>query len=141
MTLRNMNTIHVIRLSSYLELTLKKEFINSDKPTILRDFASQLWTKVISGEVISSPQSLHDFVLLTFADLKNYKFTYWYFLQHPFWCNLHFMYVVLIGLRSQLSFPSFPFCWSPPQPLPPLYPISHLYICSGLSVKGEDRIG
>ncbi|KAJ3078443.1 Autophagy protein 7 [Quaeritorhiza haematococci] len=44
-------------------------------PSIL---APQIWSDIKSGAAIDSPELLTQFLLITFADLKKYKFYYWF---------------------------------------------------------------
>lgn len=53
------------------------EFIALDKPALLSGVATSVWDRIVSGQVVQSPNSLFDFVFLSFADLKQYRFTYW----------------------------------------------------------------
>jgi len=54
------------------------EFIAIKKPEFLNNMANSLWRSIVGGEVLSNISSLQSFVLLTYADLKQYKFTYWF---------------------------------------------------------------
>mmetsp|Transcript_27634 Transcript_27634/g.46731 ORF Transcript_27634/g.46731 Transcript_27634/m.46731 type:complete len:536 (+) Transcript_27634:202-1809(+) len=53
------------------------EFIALDKPALLSGVAASCWDRIVSGQVVQSPNCLFDFVFLSFADLKQYRFTYW----------------------------------------------------------------
>lgn len=53
------------------------DFKDFDKKTFLDSAASIMWNKILSGEALSSPTCLSDFAMLTFADLKAHKFTFW----------------------------------------------------------------
>lgn len=47
-------------------------------PTIfLLQVAQQIWQNIVSGEALRQPATLNRFLLLTYADLKHYKFFYW----------------------------------------------------------------
>ncbi|KAG8990072.1 Autophagy protein 7 [Tulasnella sp. JGI-2019a] len=60
-TLKNFNTI--------------EDFKNSNKQEIFNEGAKQMWT---SMDETGDPSHLSRFVLITFADLKKYKYYYWF---------------------------------------------------------------
>ncbi|KAJ3416945.1 Autophagy protein 7 [Chytridiales sp. JEL 0842] len=62
--LRNTNTI--------------EDFKNLDKSSILKQAAEEIWSSILSGSALETPSKLAHFVLITFADLKKYKFFYWF---------------------------------------------------------------
>ena len=50
-----------------------------DKKALLESLGYQyIWENIVSGECVFQPHYLFTFILLTFADLKNYKFIHWY---------------------------------------------------------------
>ena len=63
-TLTNVNTV--------------EEFKNFDKKKLLDDCAGEIWRHILTLEAVRDPTLLQRFVLLTFADLKSYRFTYWF---------------------------------------------------------------
>ena len=63
-TLTNVNTV--------------EEFKNFDKKKLLDDCAAEIWRHILTLEAVRDPTLLQRFVLLTFADLKSYRFTYWF---------------------------------------------------------------
>jgi len=67
-TLKNFNTI--------------EEFKTADKAALFNHLADQIWST-------NDPEQLNQFLLLTFADLKKYKFYYWFafpaFVAKPAW--------------------------------------------------------
>ncbi|KAM7429954.1 Autophagy protein 7 [Porites harrisoni] len=63
-TLINTNTIEAFRTLD------KKELIHST--------GRQIWDAICSGRAVEDPSLLCQFALLTFADLKKYKFYYWF---------------------------------------------------------------
>ncbi|SCZ97937.1 BZ3500_MvSof-1268-A1-R1_Chr7-3g09644 [Microbotryum saponariae] len=82
--LRNLNTI--------------EEFKNSDKAAMLDQLGeepmlslcrSQIWQRMTSGGVAPTESELNPFLMITFADLKKYRYYYWCafpaLLQKPAW--------------------------------------------------------
>ncbi|PFH58246.1 hypothetical protein XA68_13979 [Ophiocordyceps unilateralis] len=53
-------------------------FKNTDKSAMLHTAACQIWDAINDGTIYSIPSLLCSFVVLSFADLKKYKFTYWF---------------------------------------------------------------
>ena len=51
-----------------------------DKRKLLEDFAIQhIWNNsILNNKFLTDPSSLYFFILLSFADLKSYKFVYWF---------------------------------------------------------------
>ncbi len=49
-----------------------------DKQAAQQATAMQIWQDILSGEAEAHPQLLHRFLLFTFADLKLFKYHYWY---------------------------------------------------------------
>ncbi|KAK4047905.1 Autophagy protein 7 [Microbotryomycetes sp. JL201] len=72
-TLRNYNTV--------------EEFRNSDKNALLSAEADRLWDRI--HDPSASLESLNPFLLVTFADLKKYRYYYWFaapaLVQKPGW--------------------------------------------------------
>jgi ubiquitin-like modifier-activating enzyme ATG7 len=54
------------------------EFKELDKNLFLKEAGIKIWDAIVSGEAIKNPQVLNYFTLITFADLKKYKFFYWF---------------------------------------------------------------
>ncbi|KAI8620117.1 hypothetical protein BC830DRAFT_1100702 [Chytriomyces sp. MP71] len=65
-------------LGSLINTNTVEEFRNADKNALLRQAAAKLWDDILSGEALSNHHLLATFTLLTFADLKKYKFYYWF---------------------------------------------------------------
>ncbi|XP_022783406.1 LOW QUALITY PROTEIN: ubiquitin-like modifier-activating enzyme ATG7 [Stylophora pistillata] len=63
-TLINTNTIEAFRTYNKMEL--------------IQSFGQKIWDTVKSGKALEDPSVLCQFVLMTFADLKKYKFYYWF---------------------------------------------------------------
>ncbi|KAI9206057.1 uncharacterized protein BJ171DRAFT_580131 [Polychytrium aggregatum] len=63
-TLKNTNTV--------------EDFKALDKNALLKDTAEQIWQDICSGAALDDPSLLSRFLLVTFADLKKYKYFYWF---------------------------------------------------------------
>ncbi|OBT56430.1 E1-like protein-activating enzyme G [Pseudogymnoascus sp. 24MN13] len=61
--IRNVNTI--------------EEFKNADKNAIINTAGKQIWDAIQDGTIYSLPSLLSSFTILSFADLKKYRFTTW----------------------------------------------------------------
>ncbi|TPX68561.1 hypothetical protein SpCBS45565_g03085 [Spizellomyces sp. 'palustris'] len=55
-----------------------EEFKKIDKMKIFRETAEQIWSDIVSGRAVADPSVLCRFLVLTFADLKKYRFHYWF---------------------------------------------------------------
>lgn len=55
-----------------------EDFKNTDKPAMLRTAGQQVWDAIKDGSIYSVPSLLSSFIILSYADLKKYKFTYWF---------------------------------------------------------------
>ncbi|XP_054163374.1 ubiquitin-like modifier-activating enzyme ATG7 [Oppia nitens] len=56
-----------------------EEFINKDKKLLINDLAKQIWSDIIDDtEDENISKVLSKFLLLVYADLKKYKFHYWF---------------------------------------------------------------
>ncbi|BGP48193.1 Autophagy protein 7 [Rhodotorula kratochvilovae] len=62
-TLRNFNTI--------------EEFKRVDKAQLLQELGDQIWSSITSPATNTSVATLNPFLLITFADLKKYRYYYW----------------------------------------------------------------
>ena len=79
-----------------------------DKKSLLDNIASQIWESILSLEAIEETSLLSKFVLLTFADLKQYRFTYWFGCPAllpliPFVSNIP---IKLVNDRDIINYPS-----------------------------------
>ena len=63
-SLRNVNTF--------------ERFKAFDRVAMQNEAGRQLWRSVVSGEALEDPSTLVSFVVLTFADLKSWTFSYWF---------------------------------------------------------------
>ncbi|KAG0337444.1 Autophagy protein 7 [Podila horticola] len=63
-TLKNTNTI--------------EDFKAIDKTLLFQSVVQQLWSDITSGYAVENPDVLNRFLLITFADLKKFKFYYWF---------------------------------------------------------------
>ncbi|KAF8685108.1 ThiF family [Rhizoctonia solani] len=55
-----------------------EEFKSADKLALFNGLADELWTAVNSETALTDLSYLNKFLVLTFADLKKYKFFYWF---------------------------------------------------------------
>ncbi|KAL1867544.1 hypothetical protein VTK73DRAFT_4096 [Phialemonium thermophilum] len=55
-----------------------EDFKNTDKNALLKNAARQIWDAIKDGTIYSIPSLLSSFVVLSFADLKKYRLTYWF---------------------------------------------------------------
>ncbi|KAI5301442.1 Autophagy protein 7 [Ascosphaera pollenicola] len=62
--LKNVNTI--------------EEYRNEDKIALLQQAARTIWDAINDGTIYSCPSLLTSFVIISFADLKKYKYWYWF---------------------------------------------------------------
>ncbi|EHA55718.1 Autophagy protein 7 [Pyricularia oryzae] len=63
-SIRNFNTI--------------EDFKKADKGAILRQAGAQIWDAIKDGSIYEIPSLLSSFAILSYADLKKYRFTYWF---------------------------------------------------------------
>jgi ubiquitin-like modifier-activating enzyme ATG7 len=63
-TIKNLNTI--------------EEYRTLDKPAFLQQAGRTIWEAINDGTVFSCPSLLAGFVVVSFADLKKYRFSYWF---------------------------------------------------------------
>ncbi|KAL4901962.1 hypothetical protein BDW74DRAFT_159328 [Aspergillus multicolor] len=62
--IRNVNTI--------------EEYTDVDKMAMLQHYGKMIWDAINDGTVYSCPSLLSSFIILSYADLKKYKFHYWF---------------------------------------------------------------
>lgn len=55
-----------------------EEFKNLQKDALFRETAETIWDDIQSGAAFEDPSRLVRFLLITFADLKNFKFYHWF---------------------------------------------------------------
>ncbi|GAB0143683.1 Autophagy- protein 7 (Autophagy- E1-like activating enzyme atg7) [Epichloe bromicola] len=55
-----------------------EDFKNMDKAAMIKTAGRQIWDAINDGTIYSVPSLLSSFVILSYADLKKYKFTYWF---------------------------------------------------------------
>ncbi|KAJ5992880.1 Ubiquitin-like modifier-activating enzyme atg7 [Penicillium sp. IBT 35674x] len=55
-----------------------EEYRNVDKNKIILQAGKTIWDAINDGTIYSCPSLLSSFIILSFADLKNYKFYYWF---------------------------------------------------------------
>ncbi|GJJ75972.1 ubiquitin-like modifier-activating enzyme ATG7 [Entomortierella parvispora] len=66
-----------------------EDFKALDKTALFKMVVDQIWQDITSGAALQDPALLNKFLLLTFADLKKFKFFYWFafpaLLSEPSW--------------------------------------------------------
>ncbi|CAE6461216.1 unnamed protein product [Rhizoctonia solani] len=55
-----------------------EEFKSADKSALFNELADELWAAINSDTALTDLSYLNKFLVLTFADLKKYKFFYWF---------------------------------------------------------------
>lgn len=55
-----------------------EDFKSTDKGAMLQTAGRQIWDAIKDGTIYSIPSLLSAFTILSFADLKKYRFTYWF---------------------------------------------------------------
>ncbi|PLN76529.1 autophagy ubiquitin-activating enzyme ApgG [Aspergillus taichungensis] len=55
-----------------------EEYRNVDKAQMLRQSGETIWDAINDGSIYSCPSLLSSFIILSYADLKKYKFYYWF---------------------------------------------------------------
>ncbi|EGO60611.1 hypothetical protein NEUTE1DRAFT_75898 [Neurospora tetrasperma FGSC 2508] len=55
-----------------------EEFKNTDKNAMIKKAGEQIWDAIQDGTIYSCPSLLASFRILSYADLKKYRFTYWF---------------------------------------------------------------
>ncbi|KAK4657876.1 Autophagy protein 7 [Podospora pseudocomata] len=55
-----------------------EDFNNVNKTAMIEDIGRQIWDAIQDGTIYSVPSLLSSFAILSFADLKKYRFTYWF---------------------------------------------------------------
>ncbi|KAI6784207.1 uncharacterized protein J7T54_004753 [Emericellopsis cladophorae] len=53
-------------------------FRNTDKTAMVQTAGRQIWDAINDGSIYSVPSLLSSFIILSYADLKKYKCTYWF---------------------------------------------------------------
>ncbi|KAI9882805.1 MAG: hypothetical protein M1823_005453 [Watsoniomyces obsoletus] len=55
-----------------------EEYRKIEKNTVLQRAGRTIWDAILDGSIYSCPSLLASFSVISFADLKRYKFTYWF---------------------------------------------------------------
>ncbi|KXG53925.1 Molybdenum cofactor biosynthesis, MoeB [Penicillium griseofulvum] len=55
-----------------------EEYRNMDRSKLLHQAGQMIWDAIHDGTILSCPSLLCSFVIVSFADLKKYKFHYWF---------------------------------------------------------------
>ena len=60
-------------------LNILQEMVDFDKRKFLESIGNEIWSSIINGDALTDPEKyLSKFGLLVYADLKRYKYTYWF---------------------------------------------------------------
>ncbi|KAL1982567.1 hypothetical protein VTN96DRAFT_1224 [Rasamsonia emersonii] len=66
-----------------------EEYRNADKALMIQQAGKTIWDAINDGTIYSCPSLLSSFIILSFADLKKYRFHYWFAFpaihSHPPW--------------------------------------------------------
>ncbi|CAH2313183.1 ubiquitin-like modifier-activating enzyme ATG7 isoform X1 [Pelobates cultripes] len=65
-------------LGSLYNTNTLESFKSCDKKALLEQAANEIWDAIKSGAAIEDSACLNKFLLLTFSDLKKYRFYYWF---------------------------------------------------------------
>ena len=63
-TIKNVNTV--------------EDYRNLDKVAMIQDVAKRIWDAINDGSIYQNPSLLASFLVICFADLKKYRFSYWF---------------------------------------------------------------
>ena len=55
-----------------------EDYKNLDKPQMLNQAGKTIWDAINDGSIFSCPSLLASFLVLSYADLKKYRFSYWF---------------------------------------------------------------
>ncbi|KAM0287209.1 hypothetical protein ACHAQH_000523 [Verticillium albo-atrum] len=72
---------HIRAEGSIKNFNTLDEFKNADKQAMLQlaaKHATQIWHAINDGSIYEVPSLLSSFMILSYADLKKYRFTYWF---------------------------------------------------------------
>ncbi|ROT41222.1 E1-like protein-activating [Sodiomyces alkalinus F11] len=69
---------HIRAEGSIKNVNTMEDFKNADKPAILQLAARHIWDAINDGSIYEVPSLLSSFTILSYADLKKYRFTYWF---------------------------------------------------------------
>lgn len=72
-------TDHIVKVQGKLINVNKiEEFSALDKKKLIVEEAETILCAIVNGQAIENPRLLNQFALITFADLKTYKFVFWF---------------------------------------------------------------
>ncbi|KAK9493767.1 hypothetical protein V1508DRAFT_414996 [Lipomyces doorenjongii] len=85
-----------------LNLNTIEEFKQFDKSHLIHEEGKKIFDAIQEGEIIKTPSKLCSFYLITFSDLKKYKFYYWFAFPavHSDWAAAEVDSVVPVGLEA-----------------------------------------
>lgn len=55
-----------------------EDFQKLDKKGLFEEVSKKIWDSILNGEAIECPALLNQFLLISFSDLKKYKYYYWF---------------------------------------------------------------
>jgi ubiquitin-like modifier-activating enzyme ATG7 len=61
-----------------LNFNTSEEFKLADKNALLRNTALQIWVDIVSGKALEDPATLGRILVVSFADLKAFRYVYWF---------------------------------------------------------------
>lgn len=61
-----------------INVNTSSEYKEVNKKLLLETIALKIWKSICSGDILKNPLKLMEFTLLTFANLKQHTFTYWF---------------------------------------------------------------
>lgn len=75
---RNADKVHLLQESGRTVSSVVRHFCSNPSNSFLLRLWLQIWEAIIDGSIYSSPSLLSSFLVLSYADLKKYKFHYWF---------------------------------------------------------------
>eukprot|EP01083_Nonionella_stella_P080554 221426_1 len=69
---------HFLSIGTLFNTNTVEQFKRLDKSRLIKEAGQQIWNGIISGKAVNNPHLLSPFILLTFADLKQHRYYYWF---------------------------------------------------------------
>ncbi|KAK9365145.1 hypothetical protein V1509DRAFT_634125 [Lipomyces kononenkoae] len=88
-----------------LNLNTIEEFKQFDKSRLIHDQGKKLFDAIKHGEITQAPSRLCSFYLISFSDLKKYKFYYWFAFPaiHSDWSFAAVDSIIPVGLQDSVA--------------------------------------